>query len=306
MGCKLAVGASVVELLEELPRLTPPDVVFNLFEGLGGVGNGEAEVTGIVELLGLPVTGSPAQCLSLVRDKARTKWLLAGAGLPTPEFVLVDERGPLDVGRLDALLARGPVIVKPAHEDASLGIGRDSIVTEFSALAMQIERVRSRYGPVLVERFIVGREFNAALVAFDEPELLPLAEIEFCGSGDRGWQIVTYEAKWDAGGPEDRATPPRCPAEVDRGTEDRIGGIARSAFRLTGCRDYARVDLRMDGQGQVYVLEINGNPDIGPSAGLARALRAGGWSYADFIERIVQTALSRSKSCAPEKTKSAH
>jgi D-alanine-D-alanine ligase len=295
---RFPVGSSLCELLEPLARVTPPEVVFNLFEGFGGVGRGESEVAGLVELLGHPLTGSPAECLALVRDKARTKWLLAGAGLSTPAFLLIDADDPVDGDRLDALLALGPLIVKPAHEDASLGIGPESVVTQFEPLLRQIERVRNRYGPVLVEQFVVGREFNAAVLAIDKPRLLPLAEIEFALDGPPGWQIVTYEAKWSAGSAADRATPARCPAQLDAATAERIGQIALAAFRLTGCRDYARVDLRMDSQGRVYVLEVNANPDIGPTAGFARALRAGGWSYEDFVDRLVQNVFA-TRSASP-------
>jgi D-alanine-D-alanine ligase len=288
----LAVGPSLEVLLEDLARLRPPDVVFNLFEGLGGVGRGEAEITGLVELLGHPVTGSRAECLGLVRDKARTKWMLAGAGLPTPDFVLVRPDEPIDERRLQNLLADGPAIIKPAHEDASQGIHSQSIVTDWRQLVRELEAVRARYGPALVERFIVGREFNAAILAVPEPESLPLAEIEFSGDGPAGWQIVTYEAKWAIDSAADRATPARCPARVDAATAERIGRIALGAFQLTGCRDYARVDLRMDDRGQVFILEVNGNPDIGPGAGFARALKAAGIEYADFIDRLVNNALA--------------
>jgi D-alanine-D-alanine ligase len=290
----LAVGSSPAELLESLAHLAPPDVVFNLFEGLSGVGRGESEIAGLVELLGHPLTGSPAECLALVRDKARTKWLLAGAGLPTPAFELIGEGDPIDSAKLAALLTEGPLIVKPAHEDASLGIGPESIVTDLPAAVRQIEVVRRRYGPVLVEQFIVGREFNAAFVALPEPELMPLSEIEFSGPEPPGWRIVTYDAKWATGSAADRATPSHCPARVERATAQRIGQIALAAFRLTGCRDYARVDLRMDAQGRVYVLEVNGNPDIGPDDGFFRAVNLAGYSYEEFIERLVQTAFARS------------
>ena len=121
----------------------PCDVVFNLFEGFGGVGRGEAHIAGLVELLGYPITGSPPDCLALVRDKARTKWLLAGAGLPTPEFRLVPADGPLDAGQFASLLAGGPAIVKPAHEDASQGIENESIVSELASLLRRVERVRA-------------------------------------------------------------------------------------------------------------------------------------------------------------------
>ncbi len=290
--------ATIEQGLEELPRIESCDVVFNLFEGLQGVGQGEATVAGLLEALGHSVTGSPAQCLELARDKARTKWLLAGGGVPTPPFVLVRRDQSLDRAAFDELLAGGAVIVKPAHEDASLGIDEESIVRDHASLLPQIERVRTRYGDVLVERFVVGREFNAAILEVGQPQLLPLAEIEFKGHGPPGWQIVSYQAKWDVGGEADLATPACCPARVDEATWERIGQAAVAAYRLTGCRDYARVDLRMDARGDVFVLEVNANPDIGPGAGFARALRAAGWEYADFVEALAHGAKARGSRAA--------
>ncbi len=290
---QLSVGSEVPEFLAALQSIRPPDVAVNLFEGLGGVGHGEAEITGLLELLGWPLTGSPAECLALVRHKPRTKWLLAGAGLPTPNFQLVSSPEEIDSEALACLLDGGPAIVKPAHEDASLGIGSDSVVTELVELTALIDRVGRRYGPVLVERFIVGREFNAAAIALPDLQLLPLAEIEFSGLGRPGWQIVTYDAKWAIGSAADLSTPAQCPAQVTPEVAERISKAALAAFQITGCRDYARVDLRMDMQGEVFILEVNGNPDIGPTAGFARALRAGGISYEEFVDRLVRTARSR-------------
>ncbi len=296
---KLGVGGSVEEFLARLPEIGAADVVFNLFEGLGGVGRGESEIAGLLELLGYPLTGSGAECLALVRHKARTKWLLAGAGVATPKFCLVPADAAVDEQAVTALLSEGPVIVKPAHEDASLGIEDGSVCTDRAALVRQIETIRARYGAVLVEQFIVGREFNAAVLAIGEPRLLPLAEIEFSGPGPRGWQIVTYEAKWAVDSAADRATPPRCPANVEPALARRLSEVALAAFRLTACRDYARVDVRMDDAGRVYVLEVNGNPDIGPTAGFARALRVAEISYEDFVDDMVRQAAAQRALRAP-------
>jgi D-alanine-D-alanine ligase len=270
-------------------QLEPVDVVINLFEGFGGVGRGEAEIAGLLELCGHAITGSPPDCLALVRNKARTKWLLAGAGIPTAEFLLIDPQDELDPTRFEPLLAAGQVIVKPANEDASLGISLDSIVDNGARLAEQITAVRERYGPVLVERFISGREFNVGVLALPNPETLPLAEIEFGAAFPLGKQIVTYDAKWTANSDQCVQTPVRCPAEVSPQLAAEIRRVALAAFRISGCRDYARVDLRVDSAGQAYVLEVNGNPDISPTAGFARALRVAGIEYDTFIDRLVRT-----------------
>ncbi len=285
--------ATLADLLAELPRLGQPDVVFNLFEGFAGVGRGEALVAGWIEALGHALTGSDPGALELVRDKARVKWLLRGAGLPTADFVLVAPDRPLPEVELTALLAAGPAIVKPAHEDASLGIGPHSVVSDRRALDEQIAEVRARYGAVLVERFIAGREFNAAVVALPEPRLLPLAEIEFSAALLPRERLVTYAAKWDAGSAADLATAPRCPARVNDNLGRRIEQAALAAFEATGCRDYARVDLRVADDEGIYILEINGNPDIGPSAGFARALGAAGIQYDEFVDRLVRHAGGR-------------
>ncbi|MEX2112062.1 MAG: hypothetical protein WD845_02695 [Pirellulales bacterium] len=281
------------DLVDALPNLETGDVVFNLFEGFGGIGQGEAEVAGTLELGCVGMTGSPAQCLALVRDKARTKWLLAGAGIPTAPFALVSAAGVSDDRELRQLLDGGPVIVKPAHEDASLGIGPENVVSEFSALLQQIESVRLRYGAVLAERFIAGREFNAAVIAVPDPHLLPLAEIEFADDRPAAARVVTYEAKWSTDSADDRATPACCPARVPPDVAVRVGEIALAAFERTGCRDYARIDLRMDEAGDVFVLEVNANPDIGPHAGFRRALAAEGIAFDDFLDRMVRTATAR-------------
>jgi D-alanine-D-alanine ligase len=268
------------------------DVIVNLFEGLAGMAVGEWQATGLLELSRIPFTGSTSDCLSLVCNKARAKWLLAGAGLPTAAFQLLTAGEPVSFERFEHLLALGPVIVKPAREDASLGIGPDSVVTEPAALAKQIDAVRARYGDVLVEQFIAGREFNVGIVGLPEPVALPLAEIEFLSDANP-WRVVTYDAKWTPDAADYHATPARCPAAVDDALGDEIREVSLAAFRLLGCRDYARVDLRVDGTGRPYILEINANPDISPSAGLARAVRASGMDYDDFIVRLVETAASR-------------
>jgi D-alanine-D-alanine ligase len=284
---------SLPGLLDDLKRLPAPDVVFNLFEGFAGVGRGEAVVAGLVELLGYPLTGSRGQCLDLVRDKAQTKWLLAGAGWPTARFELISPAQRLPERKLRALLDDGPAIVKPAHEDASLGIGPQSVVGDYAALTAQVNEVRSRYGAVLVEQFVAGREFNAAILALPEAKLLPLAEIEFDKSVPATEHLVTYAAKWAAGSAADLATRPRCPADVSAGLAERIGAAALGAFRATGCRDYARVDMRVDSDENVYILEVNGNPDIGPAAGFARALTTSGMQYGEFVDRLVRCAGTR-------------
>ncbi|HEX4131293.1 MAG TPA: hypothetical protein VHZ24_14730 [Pirellulales bacterium] len=289
---RLPVRPDVPRLFDDLRRAARPDAVFNLFEGFHGRGTGEGQVTGLLDLFGWPYTGSPAECLALVRDKPRAKWLLAGAGLSTPAARLLDERGLPDE-EYRRLLETGPWIVKPAHEDASLGIDRDSVVETPDAFARQVERVAQKFGAVLAEQFIAGREFNVGIVALPEPRALPLAEIEFAAGVAGGWNIVTYEGKWFAESAECVGTPVRCPAQVEPELARRIEAVALAAFQATGCRDYARVDLRVNSAGEPFILEVNGNPDIGPTAGLARALAVAEIDYDRFLVQLAEQATAR-------------
>ena len=282
---RLGVGTDPPAILRSLQGIEA-DVVINLFEGLRGVGAGEAQVTGILELLGIPFTGCGSKCLALVREKALVKWLLLGAGLPSAAFQLLAVDEPVSMERFEPLLSTGQAIVKPAHEDGSLGIGPESIVSDGESLIRQIRKVRKRYGDVLVEQYIAGREFNVGVLALPGPEALPLAEIEFTPGIA---PIVSYDAKWTPEAPEFNGTPARCPADVAPELADEIRRLALAAFRLTDCRHYARVDFRVDAGGRPYILEVNGNPDISPSAGLARQIRTSGMTYDDFVCRMVET-----------------
>lgn len=274
-----------------------PDGVVNFCEEFGGTTAGEMHVAAMLESLRIPYTGNTPECLALSRDKARTKWLLAGAGLPTAPFVRVGRGEALPIKMLTGWLAGGPLFIKPASEDASLGIDHDSVVTDQAALERRTQMVIEQFGPVLVERYIDGQEFNIGVIALPEPQVLPLAEIEFeLGAGKLRWPIVTYDGKWDADGVEDRATPVRCPANVEPALGREIADVVLRAFHLLGCRDYARIDLRVDRAGRIFILEVNANPDVSPRAGLAKALRAGGIEYDDFARRLVQTAAGRSQS----------
>ncbi len=282
------LGPDLAGFIAELQKAEPA-VVFNLCEGFWGDSHKEMHIAALFELLGLPFTGSPALVLGLSQDKARCKDILARHGLPTPRYAVVGN-GNTDVGSAVAGL-HFPLIVKPALEDASLGISADSIVDNDGELRRRVRYVHEAYHQAaLIEEFIDGREINAALIGGDPAEALPLSEIRFLPGLKR--PIVSYEGKWLETSAEYRQTQPCCPAELTPAETSRIGDVAGKAFALLGCRDYGRVDLRLR-DGMPYILEVNANPDISPDAGLARSARAAGLAYTDLIERILHFALSR-------------
>lgn len=268
-----------------------PDVVFNLYEGMAKWGPTEGYVAGLLELLRLPYTGSPVLPLTLCRSKPLTKQLLAGANLPTAPFLVVD--GPVPQNTLG-----WPVIVKPGTEDASVGIDQNSVVTSQEQLEDRVAYLRHHYGPsVLVEQFVVGREFNVAVVERDGvPTTLPFSEILFVPLAEHPdlWPIVSFDAKWRPDSVDFRSTPAKNPAEnVSPELHAAVAELAKKAFALVGCRDYARVDFRVDEQGRPFVLEVNPNPCISPLAGLAAGLETARVPYPEFIVGLVKAALRR-------------
>jgi D-alanine-D-alanine ligase len=284
---RLSVGRDPAELVTALRRKRP-DVVFNLFEGLADQSDTEAHAAGILEWYGVPYTGSPYLALALARNKGLTKHLLQGAGLPTPAFQVIDEL-PVPDCRLG-----WPVIVKPATQDASVGLDQGSVVTDQASLEARVALLLENYGPpVLVEQFIRGREFNVGLIEAWELQVLPPSEILFTDPDPGYWPIVTYDGKWKPGTRDYDSTPPRYPADVRPRLRQRLERVAMQAFRLMGCRDYARVDFRVGPTGRPYILEVNPNPDFSPLAGLSGGLQSAGWTTARFAAHLVQAAIAR-------------
>src|SRR5262249_4627666 len=128
--------------------------------------------------------------------------------------------------------------------------------------------------------------------------VLPISEIQFVSTDPDAWPIVTYDSKWKPGTPDYETTPPVYPAAVTPRLAERVGSLARQAFRLLGCRDYARVDFRVRPTGKPYILEVNPNPDFSPTAGLSGALGCAGISHAKFAVHLVRAAWQRSQ-CRP-------
>jgi D-alanine-D-alanine ligase len=286
---RLGVGTDSRVLLDCLRELRP-DVVFNLFEGIPDQPNTEAFVAGLLEWSGIPFTGSPFMTLTLARSKHQCKYLFLGAGMPTPEFLVVH-----DLAVPECRLP-WPVIVKPAQEDASVGLDQGSVVTDQHGLNRRVAKLLKAYGPpILVEEFIPGRELNVSIIEDPGLRVLPISEVLFVNQEPGYWPIVTYDAKWRPGSRDFEATPPRYPADVTPKLTERLGEIARQAFRLLGCRDYARCDFRVRPNGKPYLLEVNPNPDFCDMAGLAGSLNSAGFPHEQFTVDLVHIALARGK-----------
>ena len=281
-----AVGDDFLEALRSIPP-GRPDVVFNLCESVSGDARGEAVVAGVLDQLGVPFTGSPALALGLALHKDQAKALLRGSGVPTPDWMLLPEGSP---GLADP--PAYPVIVKPAREDGSIGISFGSVANDLAGLREAVHRVWRMHQPALVERFVDGRELCVPFLGNAPRTVLPLREISFGPSFAGRPRIVSYLAKWDPSTAECRDTssgPCRLPFEV----ESKVVECACRAFDVLGCRDYGRVDVRLDGDGTPWIIDVNPNCDLHPEAGFARAAAAAGVDYGSLVATLLENALER-------------
>lgn len=296
---KLGIAYDPRPLLDEL-RDHPPDAVFNLFEGLATQTSTEVSVAALLEWLNVPFTGCPSASMALGRDKIRTKHLLAAAGIPTPEYAVV-EAVPVP-----AWAGGWPAIVKPGCQDASVGIDQSSVVTAPEQLDERVRHVLRNYGPpVIVERYIPGREFHVNMIedgaTADQPgplTVLPLAEIVFRHADPAFWPVYTFAAKWYETSDEFKSSPLVSPVALPAGDTARLAAISARAYRLLGCRDYARVDVRMTPAGEFYVLEVNPNPYL-DSLALVNGLEAIGRSHEQLLVDLSLAAIARGSKGVP-------
>ena len=259
------------------------DLVFNMCEGLDGVAALEPAVISALEVLAVPFTGCSSWTANLCLRKHVVNAFLDRAGLPVPAFAVVHRGAPIPAVGF-------PAICKPAAEDASVGVEQRSVVRTNRALAARVEAMHEGWDEVLVQRFIDGREVNVGIVG---NTVLPLAEIRFDGLPKRMWRIVSYRSKWVAGSDEDVGAVPECPADLPEPMSAKIKEIALSAWWLVGGTGYGRVDMRIDPDGQPWILEVNANPDIAQDAGLARMALAAGLDYGALIRAVCEDAVSR-------------
>jgi D-alanine-D-alanine ligase len=275
---------------EQLRRLNA-DLVFNLFEGFCGYPETETDIADMLLALGIPFTGSPGKALRLALDKTVTNTLLKASGITTPDFQL------LDVSSIATFRLRYPCIVKPPAEDASHGVSERSVVYDSASLKEQVAYINYTCGSrALVEEFIDGREFNTTVMGNHSGyTTLPVSEIEYSLPQDKP-HILTFAAKWRPDSIYFKDTKVICPAETGDEERQRIIETALAAFVLLDCRGYARVDMRLDGMGRLYVIEVNPNPDISPGSGVVRQAEAAGLTYIQLIDRIVQLALGKEES----------
>jgi D-alanine-D-alanine ligase len=285
---KIALDRNIVEKLKS----ARPDIVFNVAEGINSP-NRESQIPVICEMLGIPYTGSDGFTLAACLNKARAKEIMSFHKIPTPAFQVITSPDQ----SLNGL--RLPLIVKPLWEGSSMGVKNDSIAFNRDEVSSRLERVLDEYRqPALVESYLNGREFTAALIGNgDTLRVLPLVEIDFGTLPQGARPIYSYEAKWIWDKPENPLKIFSCPAELDEPLRRRIEQVCKRAFFALGCRDWCRVDVRLDDTGMPNVLELNPLPGILPdpkeNSCFPKAAMAAGMSYAELINKILRTAYTR-------------
>lgn len=265
------------------------DVVLNLAEAFGGGNTKEAVVPAMLEGLNIPFTGASSHNMHFTLDKEKTKLVLGTYGIPSARHQLFRS---IDEKLNDNFVF--PMIVKPVREEASIGIYHDSVVIDTVSLRKKIEESLNRYNqPALVEEFIFGREISVGVIGNGlNLHAFPPLEFLFEGASSELEKIRSYEYKW--GGKKEQMVRADLPQQV----VDTLVKFSKTAFIATECLDYARMDYRVDDQGNIFLLEVNYNPGIGPNThGLNNTLTKmasfEGMTFEDLIEKVILLAMER-------------
>jgi D-alanine-D-alanine ligase len=263
---------------------------FNLCESVDDNPHLIGHPAAVLELLDIPFTGSSAGPLMISTNKLLAKRILQGAGIQTPAAYLYQGEQNIQTTGLCF-----PVILKPQFEDASIGIDQDSVLMDQPQLLPALQRLYGLHGPILIEEYIPGREFNISLFGFPTPEVMPLAEIDFSGFPKDLHRIVGYQAKWDPESLEYKETKRIFPDNLPWHFASQMASVALECFHLFGLRDYGRVDLRLDKDNTINVLEINANPCLSPDAGFPAAVAENGKNYTEMVGNFLRFLSARNQ-----------
>ena len=272
------------------------DLVFNVAEGIEGEER-EALVPGVCEELGIPFSGAGFKTSVIVLNKAKAKEVLVKENIPTPRFQIFNSWEE----ELRGLSF--PLLVKPMLEGSSRGIFNDNLVDNLDDLKKIVKKlVRDYKQPVIVEEFINGREFTVAVIGYKNPVILPIVEIKFDHLPDDLHPMDSYEAKWIYDSPEIIENNPDkdplvCPAKISDGLKKKIEETVLNTYKALDCKDWARIDVRLDKDGIPNILEVNTPPgfmkDPLENSRLPKAAYANGWSYEKLIGEVLDSAIKR-------------
>lgn len=266
------------------------DIVFNISEGRGSFRSREAQVPSVLEMLGIPFTGSDPMCLAVCLDKPVTKQLVADAGIPTPRWLIIADESEL--GNIDWRGFPFPAIIKPSYEGSSKGIRNTSLAENNSQAEAEIARILRDYRqPVMVEEFITGDEVTVGIIGNSPPKLVGMMRI--LPKKKEKHFVYSVEVKRDYVNRVDYESPVRLPAPV----LEKLEQYSLKAFKVLGCRDFSRVDFRIGNNGTPYFLEINPLPGLGNYSDLIIMAIKMGWTHEGVICAVLDAALERYPQC---------
>ena len=272
------------------------DIVFNLAEGFIGAAR-EAQFPALLEMLGIPYTGSGPLTLAIALDKARAKEILSYHGIPVARFITSGRT--IDSIRAQLPGSDFPYIVKPISEGSSKGIRNSSFVTSLDEMNREIERIADEYHQrSIIEEFLPGREFTAAVLGTGtHAKMLPLVEINFAELPAEANNIYSYEAKWIYDVAERPLNIFSCPANVTEKLKDEIENAVLRTYEVLDCRDWARIDVRLDSRGRANIIEVNPLPGILPNpeenSCFPKAARAAGYTYESMLLSVLKSGCER-------------
>jgi len=275
------------------------DIVFNVAEGLAGEFR-ESIVQVCCEILGIPYHGPSPLTAAITLNKAKTKEILIANNIPTPKFQVfynIDEELNKNI--------HFPLLIKPVLEGSSKGIFNENLVSNEAELKKIVSKIIKNYNqPVIVEEFLNGREFTVSVIGYENPIVLPIVEVKFDHLPKDIHPMDSYESKWIYDNPDfieknPDKDPLKCPAEITKELEEKIKKTAIKTFKVLDCKDWSRIDIRLDKNNVPNVLEVNALPgfmkDPKENSRLPKAAYAAGWSYEKLIGEVLNSAIRRLK-----------
>ncbi|MDF0665283.1 MAG: ATP-grasp domain-containing protein [Nitrospira sp.] len=267
-----------------------PDIAFNLLEEFDGMAVYDQHVVSYLELLRLPYTGCNPRGLMLARDKALTKKVLSFHRIPYPEFIEVPQGRTVKRPKWLSF----PLIIKSVNEEASLGISQASIVVDDDKMSERVAFVHESVGSgALIERYIEGREFYVGIIGNGHLQVLPVWELILDQLPEDAKRIATERVKWSRKYQQKYGITSREADNLPEGKREEIQNLAKRVYRVLGLSGYARIDMRMAGDGQLYVLEANPNPQIAEDEDFAHSAKKADYHYTELLQEILNVGLRR-------------
>jgi D-alanine-D-alanine ligase len=287
----IGVYDEVGMIIDEI-KANPPDVVFNMTEHFNAVSAYDRNVAGLLEMMGVPYTGSSPTGLTLCKNKGMAKELLAYHKIRVPNFAVYSPGAAIK--RPSRL--KFPLFIKPAAEEASYGISLDSFVENDEAFEERVRFIHERMNQAaLAEEYIEGREIYVSLLGNERLRVFPFREVIFMEVPDGPPRLSTFKAKWDDAYRKRWGIQNVFAEPFPNGTEQRIVKICKSVYRALRIRGYGRIDLRVTPEGEIVILEANPNPNIEREDEFAQSALKAGLSYPQLVQRILKLALTAAR-----------